>query len=362
MTGDPEEEDDYWFRPVWETEDALEPPGTPRVRKTPPEADLHHPLLEPLARAQEAVARLETGVELASPAVAEGLRARLSYREAAGWLGYAHVWIHPHDLALRDRGLTSSYGVAFNTGRLNAAIPTTAALESFESAPSDIMVNQALQLARLWRRLAEMRTWRPLADTQTVRETLQSLGCRILPDAEIEDWMAFVDAEQGPMLIRAGRAARDWMNRPGVTDRDLGGIFLAACILSDEKSRRPLALPFWSAAEARHQRRELQVGIRWLAAFLDCVAAAAKAGLDELERLRRAEEITRSLGRTARSRLPDAANAVLRASIVTAGDLAATLDVSPQAALGLLRQLMEAGLVREATHQKSWRAFVLSMV
>ena len=360
MPGDPEEEDDYWFRPVWETEDALEPPGTPRARKKAPEADLHHPLLEPLARAQEAVARLETGVALASPAVAEGLRARLSYREAAGWLGYAHVWIHPHDLALRDRGLTSSYGVAFNAGRLDAAIPATAALESFESAPSDIMVNQALQLARLWRRLAEMRTWRPLADIETVRETLQSLGCRVLPDAEIEDWMALVDAEQGPMLIRAGRAARDWMNRPGVTDRDLGGIFLAACILSGGKSRRPLALPFWSAAEARHQRRELQIGVRWLAEFLDCIAAAAKAGLDELERLRRAEEISRSLGRTARSRLPDAANAVLRASIVTARDLAATLAVSPQAALGLLRQLTEAGLVREATNQKSWRAFVLS--
>ena len=106
MPGDPEEEEDYWFRPVWEAEDALEPPGTPRTRKTAPEPDLHHPLLEPLARAQEAVARLETGVALASPAVAEGLRARLSYREAAGWLSYAHIWIHPHDLALRDGGLT----------------------------------------------------------------------------------------------------------------------------------------------------------------------------------------------------------------------------------------------------------------
>src|SRR3954453_9003075 len=172
--------------------------------------------------------------------------------------------------------------------------------------------------------------------------------------------MAFVDAEQGPLLIRAGCAARDWMNRPGVTDRDLGGLFLAACTLSGGKSRRPLALPFWSAAEARHQRRELQIGVRWLAEFLNCIAVAAKAGLDELERLRRAEEISRSIGRTTRSRLPDAANAVLRSSIVTARDLAATLDVSPQAAIALLRQLTEAGLVREATDRKSWQAFVLS--
>jgi hypothetical protein len=103
------------------------------------------------------------------------------------------------------------------------------------------------------------------------------------------------------------------MNRPGVTDRDFGGIFLAACILSGGKSRRPVALPFWSAPEIRHHRRELQTGLRWLAEFLDTVAAAAKAGLDELQRLRRAEEISRSLGRTARSRLPDAADAMLRA-------------------------------------------------
>jgi hypothetical protein len=221
------------------------------------------------------------------------------------------------------------------------------------------MVNQALQLARLWRRLAEMRTWRPLANTQTVRETLQSLGCRVLPDAEIKDWLAFVAAEQGPMLIRAGRAARDWMNRPGVTDRDLGGIFLAACMLSSGKSRRPLALPFWSASEARHHRRELQIGVRWLAAFLDGVASAAKAGLDELQRLHRAEEITRSLGRTARSRLPHAVDAVLRSPLVTAAGLAGSIRVTPQAALGLLRQLTENGVVREVTERASWRAYTL---
>ena len=60
MPGDPEEEDEYWFQPVWETEDALEPPGTPRARKTAAGAGFHHPLLIPLARAQDAVARLET--------------------------------------------------------------------------------------------------------------------------------------------------------------------------------------------------------------------------------------------------------------------------------------------------------------
>ena len=97
-----------------------------------------------------------------------------------------------------------------------------------------------------------------------------------------------------------------------------------------------------------------------MAGFLDCVAAAAKVGLDELARLRQAEDKSRLLGRTARSRLQDAAAAVLRAPIVTARDLAKELDVTPQAALGLLAQLVEAGVVREATGRASWRAFTLA--
>lgn len=361
MPGDPEEEEDESpFRPVWETDDDLEPPGPPRARKPASEPDFHHPLLEPLARAQNTVARLEMAAELASPAVAEGLRARLSYREAAGWLAHSHIWIHPHDLALRDRGLTSSYGIAFGAGRLDAQIPATAALEgTFESAPSDIFVNEALRLAQLWRRLGEMHTWRPLADAGTVRETLQSLGCRLLPDTEIHDWTAIVDGEPGPLLIRAGRAARDWMNRPDLRPHNPGGMFLAACLWCDRKPRPPIALPFWSAPEVRHHRRELHTGIRWLADFLDCVAVAAKIGLDELERLRQAEQIGLSLSRTARSRLQEAVDVVLRWPIVTARDLAEKLAVSPQAGLGLLRQLTESGLVREATGRASWRAFIL---
>ena len=70
-------------------------------------------------------------------------------------------------------------------------------------------------------------------------------------------------------------------------------------------------------------------------------------------------EITRSLGRTARSRLPDAADAVLRAHIVTAAGLAESIRVTPQAALGLLRQLTANGVVREVTGRASWRAYAL---
>jgi hypothetical protein len=296
---------------------------------------------------------------LASAAVAEGLRARLSYREASGWLSHSHVWIHPHDLALRDHGLTGSYGAAFRGGRLEAELPSTVRQESdFETSPSDVAVGQALRLARLWRRLAEMRTWRPLADAEAALETLQSLGFRGASAAEIDEWMAVVRQESGPLLVRAGRAARDWANRPGVQQRNPDGIFLAACLWRD-KTWRPIPLPFWSAPELHHNRLERHVGLQWMADFLDCIGAAARTGLDELERLQRAEDKGRALVRTPRSRLQAALDAVLRNSIVTARHLAESLDITPQGALGLLRQLVEADIIHEATGRDSWRAYSL---
>jgi hypothetical protein len=365
MPGDPEDDDISWFKPVWETEDeeGLEPPGPlRRARKPAAEPDYLHPLLTPLARAQDAVARLEAKVETASGAVAEGLRARMAYLEAAGWLRHAHVWIHPRDLALRDNALTGSYAAAAFGDRLENELPSTAALESeWTAAPSDMVVNHALRLSRLWRRLVELRSWRPLADIGRLSEALRSLGGQVPEDREIADWLASVRMlERGPALIRVGRAARDWMNLAGVKDRNPEAFFLAACLWCEKGVRRPIPLPFWSAPETHHHRLELHFGMDWMADFLECVTAAAITGLQELQRLRETEEKGRILGPTARSRLPDALDALLRAPVITVSSLAKTLDVTPQAALGLIRQLMGAGIVREATGRASWRAFGLA--
>src|SRR5271165_5702016 len=135
----------------------------PLRRRAPVSDTENHPLLAPLADAADAMARLEASVAAASPAVAEGLRARVAYREAAGWLAHAHMWIHPRDLALRDAGLTGSYAGAALAGRLEAQLPTmTKGGSTPDVVPSDQMIGTALRLARLWRRLAEHRTWRPV--------------------------------------------------------------------------------------------------------------------------------------------------------------------------------------------------------
>jgi hypothetical protein len=358
-----DDEDEGWWRPPWEFE-ADEPPGPPRPRKPPAEPDYSHPLLSPLARAQDTVARLEARADTASAVVAEGLRSRMAFREAAGWLAHAHVWIHPQDLALRDVGLTGSYGAAARADRLAGELPATLAQGSdLNGMPSDVMVDLALRFARNWRRLAEFRTWKPIVDAEAMGETLQSLGFGgVFIRADADDWLTSVHLrEQGPILIRAGRAARDWMNRPQAADRlGLDGMFLGACLWRDKGFGRSIALPFWTAGEHRLHRLSLRIGMEWMTGFLDCVAAAAHAAGGELDRLTAAEAKGQALSRTARSKLPAALDALLRAPIVTARGLAQNLDITPQAALSLLRQLREAGIVREATGRASWRAFMIS--
>jgi hypothetical protein len=362
-----ENEDEDWFRPVWETEVELDPPGRPRPRKAPAAPDYGHPLLTPLARAQDAMTRLEAKAEMASPAVVEGLRARMSYLEAAGWLSHVHVWIHPLDLALRDNKWATSYGPAARAGRLATALPATLAqhadldhVAETGAVGLDTAANRALNLARMWRRLGELRTWRPLADAEAVQKTLKSLGFGRAEDGVIEDWLAGIyGREQGPDLIRAGRAARDWMCQPGVRDKDPDGIFLGVCLWYEKKTKVPIPLPFWSAPEQYHHQLGLKTGLAWMAQFLECVTTAAITGLRELARLLEAEKKRADLGATARSYLPQALDAVLQAPVVTADSMAQSIRVTPRAALGLLGQLTEAGIVREVTGRGSWRSYAL---
>lgn len=358
--GGEDEDDEFLFRPVWESEDDLDPPGPPRARPSAKEPDYTHPLLIPLAKAQDAVARLEATLEAAPESISTGLRARLSYREGSGWLAYSHVWIHPRDLALRDAGLTASYAPSAVAGQLAAQLPATTAKGSvFEIPPSDRAVDQALRFAALWRRLAELRTWVPLEHASAMQEALKFLSCQA-PLSEIADWLALADQLQGPTLMNAGRAARDWLNRPHIAKPlTQDGTFLAAAMWRQRGFGRPLALPFWLASEQRINRLALRFGLEWLAAFLECIAEAAKTGLSDLARMQAAAEKGRNLGGTARSKLKVALDAVLRAPVTTARGLADNLDITPQAALGLLRQLTEAGIIREATGRTSWRAFTL---
>jgi len=314
-------------------------------------------LLLPLARAQGGLARLDATAAAASAAVQEGLRARLAFREAAGWLAHHGHWIHPTDLALRDAGLTGSYAAARLGQRLPSVLPATTRATAPEGATDEVPEDQdialALTVARLWRRLGEQRTWRPLENL----EVLAPLGETGPPAALAQRLRLLWPPPDLPPLVIAGIIARDWQDG-GRRDRlSLPGIFLAGCIW---QAQGGAALPLWSAPVQRLHRLALQPRQGWLALFLDAVADAAQQAGQELARLQRAEARAAGLTRTARSRLPEAAALALRRPIVTARLLATALGVSHRAALGLAGQLQAAGVIRETTGRAAWRAFAVA--
>ena len=360
MSGVPDEAEEPWWEPGRDANDEVE--LIPKAARSA-ETGLYHPLLLPLSQAQNAVARLEASVATVSPAVAEGIRARTAYSEAAGWLAHVSTWIHPNDLALRDSGLTGSYIAAARIGKLQAHLPSMAAMGTTpELVFSEQYVVVALRFARYWRRLVEFKTWQPLADVAAVRETVDALEWRRGPmqDSDIQAWLVPVlGHDEVPDLISAGRAARDWMNTHIQSDPlAIDAIFLAACIWREKGFGRSISLPFWSATAYRHHRLTSAVGIPWLIGFLECITEAAQTARYELDKLRRVEDRAAILKRSVRSHLPAAIDAVIRVPVITARGLAKRLAITHQASLGLLKQLIEAGIIKEATGRGAWRAFV----
>ena len=103
------------------------------------------------------------------------------------------------------------------------------------------------------------------------------------------------------------------------------------------------------------------VPVTWPLAFLHLVADSARMAVRELERLEAVatQRRERRAGVDPRSRLPDAIEALLRAPVLTATALAATLQVAPQTATALLRELERTGIVREVTGRGRFRAYAL---
>jgi hypothetical protein len=135
---------------------------------------------------------------------------------------------------------------------------------------------------------------------------------------------------------------------------------LAACVWRRSGATPSLALPLWSATPRQLETLALTAGPAWLGGFLTAATDAAQRAGQDLTRLQIAAERASALRRTARSHLPAAAALALRAPVLTASGLARRLRLSPQAALGLLAQLVAAGVLKEATGRAAWRAFAVA--
>ena len=387
--GEPEAaERDPWFRPVWDGDEdgALEPAARPRPPQYGPAGSAADAaaLLAPLAAAQDALARLDAKAEAAPPPICEGLVARLVFREAAGWLAHQRAWVHPLDLALRDAGLVGA------TQMPNTAGDGWDGLDLPERLCAEAAVRAAQLLASLLRRLVGRGD--PLAHLDPASAFGRLTAFEIDP-LRLARWRArFAGAGTEPVplppLLRAAEAVRDW-TEAGITEMaaPLQAMAAGAALLAHAKCLRAIPLPFWAAVPALAQTgqdgrrdqgqvstlpelraeaaRRLGLGAApsWPATFLAMTAEAARAGLRELDRLEAAgaagARLTAGLDR--RSRLPEALAAVLRRPAVTAKGLAASLDVTPQAALRLLAELADAGIVRESTGRRSFRAFAVAV-
>ncbi|MFC0407095.1 helix-turn-helix domain-containing protein [Roseomonas elaeocarpi] len=363
-------------------EDEAEETGWPSARPAArPAVENAARLLAPLAAAEDALSRLDAAAGAAPEAVREGLVARLSFAEAAGWLAAVSVTLHPRDLALRAERLTGSYSAAAFAGRLPHVLTETAQAlhdlpEQFEDEPR---VEQALTLARLLQRLATLRSTDPLDSPSALSRALRSLGDSAWPSAAHSpaaalpefnrwrrDWLA-AGREAAPLLAAAEGVAV-WMREAGQGDSavpQLGqGVFLAAVLLRRRGRLRHVPLVFWAGPRRLGPvlRGPLDDPAGWPLAFLGRVREAALRGLDELDRLNEVAQRAAVLAASGRksSSLGRVVELALRRPVITAPLLAAKLALTHQGALLLLNRLVAEGVLREATGRKSFRAFVVA--
>ncbi|MEI7710022.1 MAG: hypothetical protein WCI94_01225 [Rhodospirillales bacterium] len=315
--------------------------------------------LIPLARTQDAIARLEASVDAVSDDIATGLRARVSLHEASGFLGHRQTTVHPRDLALHDAGLTGSYAAASVLGTLANELPWSFAhgLEP-DAAPGDWIVEQALHFARLWRQLAtQPGAHRPAR----WGAALKRLGAGGLDDDALTAWAERLpNRTQLPGLLAVAEALSNGMPNEGRRDSlDLPSAYVAACVWRLHGHGQAIALPFWSAPLSRIDALAQKAGQDFGLACLDCIAEAALRAQRELATLLRVERQAATLKTGGRSHLADAVAFALREPAITARGLGEGIGVSSRSALDLLKRLVDEGLLREATGRTAWRAFVV---
>jgi hypothetical protein len=381
---------DPFLRPIWEdTPDETDTPALvwadtrPHASRT--QAGEAASWLAPLAAAQDALARLDAKAETVPAPVRTGLVVRLAFREAAGFLAARDAWVHPLDLALRALDLAGRFDTAAQIGRPHSAMPNTfdgPLWRDAEDLPALAEGEQAVTLAlHLVRMLAALpRRHDPLASPETAAIMLGPFGARALDPARFTAWRrACLADETGPTalppLLAAARVAETWMTA-GIVDQPdaIQALAVAALHLVRSSLLKTVPLPVWAAwpvlgqsdaGELPRLRGEAASRLTgsarasWIVSFLVMTAEAARAGLRELDRLQAVAAAGARLtaGADRRSRLPDAVASLLAVPALTPKALAVRLRLSPQAATRLLTQLAAAGLAREVTGRKSFRAF-----
>ncbi|MBS0641958.1 MAG: MarR family transcriptional regulator [Proteobacteria bacterium] len=337
-----------------------------------------------MAAAAAALARLDAQAEAASPAVQQGLIARLIYAEAAGWLASQGITAHPVSLALRDRERVGRRELWLQHKALRRTTPAWEEDDVWLAA--DEKIGRALTtLARLLERVPSADN--PLIDHAHAEAWLGPLAPQACPfdTHRFTTWRSahMPDGRRPdprPALLRAADAALDWMEG-GISDEPDAIQALAIAVLLLKRMGAVDIVPprFWTAWSALCAPDDPGVLPRlrgdtaarlapdgtasWPLVFLHLIAKSARAGSRIVFELRVTEAagLAFAAGEDKRSRLPATVDLLLRQPALTAPALARRLDITPQAALRLFARLEQAGLVQEVTGRDSFRAFALAV-
>jgi len=176
-------------------------------------------------------------------------------------------------------------------------------------------------------------------------------------EERLSDWRALVeDVQNLPPVLAAACLLDAWQSHDVSEHSPWLGRLLAAAYLH-KTGLVQFHLPAVSIglrAVPREQRQAHQRSQRLLA-IIDCFEKGARLGLKEHDRLSLARTTLerRTVGRRGSSKLSDLIDLVLSRPLVSAGLVAKQLDLTPQGALGLLKQLP----LRELTGRGRYRAW-----
>ncbi len=182
----------------------------------------------------------------------------------------------------------------------------------------------------------------------------------------LDSWERYVHQADPvlPLLIRAALLHYQFETIHPFLDGNgrLGRLFIVLFLVEQDLLPAPL-LPLSAQLERSKDVyvQHLQ-GVRehgdlqgWLRFFLDAVATQATRSVERAERLTDLRERCRATLRGRRSRAAEIVDLAFGNPVLTTGFVGSHLNVSPQGALHLLRQLTDLGILRESGESRGLR-------
>lgn len=176
-------------------------------------------------------------------------------------------------------------------------------------------------------------------------------------DQRLEEWLDLVRATEAlPAILRAAIALDAWNQLQVLQHKsELGRLLAADLLRREDLARAHLPALNIGLKTIRIERRRSPSRMTRLLAILEGFEEAARLGLKEHDRLvaARAQLERRVSSRRGHSRLPQLVDLVIARPVVSAGLIARELDITPQGALILTKELK----LREMTGRGRYRAW-----